>query len=282
MERVEKCWRAFFVRVGLVAYPLGPRVEPTTDHAQIARALETVVGARMPLTGRFLLRPSEIVDISTTLQGGRGDASATEVLRRECGSDRNCIDRLIMEVRTAIQLLETMTIQSVGGLRAVLQALGAIPDRKNVVLITAGLITGDRPGARPDVSDLAMLAGQDAARSNVTLYTVLVDQSAISQFSAERRSGAFNRYTSSARDSQVLGRWYDQVSGTAGGALITDVIGSGELGFTRILNKTSAYYRLGIEPTSAIRDGRPHQIRIKVNARRVTVRGRSWVILPVR
>ena len=54
----------------------------------------------------------------------------------------------------------------------------------------------------------------------------------------------------------------------------------GEFAFDRILKETSAHYLLGVEPLPKDRDGRAHQLRLKVAERGVTVRSRSWVILP--
>jgi VWFA-related protein len=269
--------------VGLFTYPTGPMINPTTDRSAVAQAIGRLRGAREPNpTGRFVLRPSEVVDLMND-PGGRGptDPAAVEVIRRECGTDQNCQRQLMLEVQTAAQQIEAGAFLSLGGLRTLLQGLGSVQGRKTMVLLTAGMIASDRNG-RPDVSELSMLAGQDAARSNVMVYTVFVDTSATTQMSPERRSGAPNRFASSARDSEVLGHWFDQFSGTAGGMLIRDQIGDGEIAFDRILEETSAYYRLGIEPTDAIRDGRPHQIKVTVNGRKATVRGRRWVIVPAK
>ena len=59
-------------RVGLFAYPIGPRIDPTTDHATVIRALGQVVGQREnTLTSlQFQLRPSELIDLSAELAHG--------------------------------------------------------------------------------------------------------------------------------------------------------------------------------------------------------------------
>ena len=50
--------------VGLFAYPYGPKISPTTDHAAVSLALMTVQGQRDLPSHQFHLRPSEIVDLS--------------------------------------------------------------------------------------------------------------------------------------------------------------------------------------------------------------------------
>jgi len=47
--------------VGLFAYPYGPKMNPTTDHAAVSRAVATVLGQRDVPSNQFHLRPSEIV-----------------------------------------------------------------------------------------------------------------------------------------------------------------------------------------------------------------------------
>src|SRR3954470_14556187 len=50
--------------VGLFAYPYGPKISPTTDHAAVGRSLATVMGQRNLPSSQFHLRPAEIVDLS--------------------------------------------------------------------------------------------------------------------------------------------------------------------------------------------------------------------------
>ncbi len=50
--------------VGLSAYPNGAKLDPTTDHAAVLRALDTVVGQKdLAEMSQFHLRPSEIIDL---------------------------------------------------------------------------------------------------------------------------------------------------------------------------------------------------------------------------
>lgn len=277
--------------VGVYAYPTGPSLDPTTDHSAVARTLDRVIGARDNApTGQFTLRPSEIVDIATSL-GTRGALSTTgadaDAAARECGGgvdarpSPQCLRQLQAEVSSAVGMYEAVAQVSLGGLRRVIQRLGSVPGRKTLVLMTAGMLVADRAGGRPDLSAIATLAGQDAARSNVTIYTVYVDQHTLNQNSAETRSGNANRFSTSMRDSMVMSHWFDQFSDRAGGALIRDAFGHGERGFDQVLQETSAFYQLAVAPSDVDRDSRPHSLDVKVRAKRATLRGRSWVIIPV-
>src|SRR5436190_8341088 len=271
--------------VGLFAYPYGPKLNPTTDHAAVSRALLTVIGQRDIPSSQFHLRPSESVDLAAATVASRSqDSSSLEaVVRRECGNpvEESCRQRLMLEILGTALYYEGQGNASLGMLRSLLEEMGNINGRKTLVLISAGMMASDVPGGRPDISELGMQVGKEAARSNTSIYTLYLDTSSVDRFSAQVRSGDKN-LQSEARDSDVLGRWLDQFSGAAGGALFKVQVGSGEYAFDRVLKEISAYYLLGVEPAEDDRDGRTHEIKVKTTQKNVTIRGRRWVTVPKR
>jgi VWFA-related protein len=271
--------------VGLFAYPYGPKLNPTTDHAAVSRALLNVTGQRDIPSHQFHLRPSEIVDLTAaTVAARNGEVSALEaVARRECGSpvEETCRQRLMLEILGTALYYEGQGNASLGMLRSLIEEMNGINGRKTLVLISAGMMASDVPGGRPDISELGMQVGKEAARSNTSIYTLYLDTSSIDRFSAEVRSGDKN-LQSEARDSEVLGRWLDQFSGAAGGAMFRVQVGTGEYAFNRIYKEISGYYLLGVEPAEADRDGRTHEIKVKTTLRNATIRGRRWVTVPKR
>jgi hypothetical protein len=54
----------------------------------------------------------------------------------------------------------------------------------------------------------------------------------------------------------------------------------GAYAFDRLLRETSAYYLLGVEVADRDRDGRTHELKVRVDASNATTRGRSWVMIP--
>ena len=271
--------------VGLFAYPYGPKISPTTDHAAVGRSLTTVMGQRhLPFT-QFHLRPAEIVDLSGPASSSQaGESSLLEsVVVRECGDtpDDTCRRGLMLELTGAALYYEGQGNAGLGMLRSLLEQLSVINGRKTLVLISAGMIASDVPGGRPDISELGMQVGKEAARSNTSVYTLFLDTSTTDRFQAQVR-GADKNLQSVARDSEILGRWLDQFSGEAGGALFRVQVGSGEYAFDRVLNEISAYYLLGVEPGDEDRDGRTHEIKVKTNQKNVVIRGRRWVMVPKR
>lgn len=270
--------------VGLFAYPHGPRLSPTTNHADIARAIGSITGERDPGgVQEFHLRPSELVELSTWVSG-YGSGQGRDLALRICGDSNpdeqaQCLKRLEFEVKSALLTYEGQANASLGELRSFLDSLSVLPGRKTVVLVSAGIVASDVPGGRPDISDLGNQVGKAAAQGNVAVYTLFIDRSLIEQFSAETRRSTVTQ-VNLARDSELLLRWLDQFSGAAGGSLVKVATGNTEPAFDRILRETSAYYLLGVELAQADRDGRVHQILVKVNERGATVHGRSWVAVP--
>jgi VWFA-related protein len=271
--------------VGLFAYPFGPKISPTTDHAAVGRSLSTVLGQRyLPFT-QFHLRPAEIVDLSGAASSGQArESSALEsVIVRECGDtpDDSCRRSLMLDLTGSAMYYEGQGNAGLGMLRSLLEELSATNGRKTLVLLSAGMIASDVPGGRPDISELGMQVGKEAARSNTSVYTLFLDTGATDKFQAQVR-GADKNLQSVARDSEILGRWLDQFSGEAGGALFRVQVGSGEHAFDRVLKEISAYYLLGVEPANEDRDGRTHEIKVKTNQKNVVLRGRRWVMVPKR
>ena len=187
----------------------------------------------------------------------------------------------MMEITGAALYYEGQGNAGLGMLRSLLEQLSATNGRKTLVLLSAGMIASDVPGGRPDISELGMQVGREAARSNTSVYTLFLDTSATDRFQAQVR-GADKNLQSVGRDSEILGRWLDQFSGEAGGALFRVQVGSGEYAFNRVLNEISAYYLLGVEPGDEDRDGRTHEIKVKTSQKNVVLRGRRWVMVPKR
>src|SRR5829696_886775 len=172
--------------VGLFAYPYGPKISPTTDHEAIGRALATVLGQRhLPFT-QFHLRPAEVVDLSGPASSSlaRDSPLLESVIQRECGEtpDDACRRGLMLDISEAALYYEGQGNAGLGMLRSLLAQLSVINGRKTLVLISAGMIASDAPGGRPDISELGMQVGKEAARSNTSVYTLFLDTGATDKF----------------------------------------------------------------------------------------------------
>lgn len=271
--------------VGLSAYPNGASVPPTRDHAAIMRALDTVVGQReAPGLSQFNLPPSEVIDISRDLASG-GGSTLEGVVARECGPEAGpnsaCRQRLLMEVTNTALYYEGQATASLGMLRTLVRQMRDYPGRKTLLLVSGGLIASDRPGGRPDLGSLGIYVGREAAAANTAIYTLFIDSTLHDSYAAETRmSGrtAINR----SRDAAVLASWLEQFTGTAGGALFPVLVGNADVALTRLRTELSSYYLLGVEPADEDRDGRTHEVAVRLRIPNTTIRGRRWVMIPTR
>jgi VWFA-related protein len=270
--------------VGLFAYPNGAKLDPTRDHAAVLTALETVVGQRdLAETTAFHVRPSEIVDITRDLVRG-GGPTFDAVVARECGADPPdafCRQRFITDVTGTALYYEGQSTASLGMLRTLVGQMGAFLGRKTLLLVSGGMIASDTPGGRPDLGELGIQVGKEAALANTTIYTLYIESSLSERFNAETRLADRNQINWS-RDATLMGRWLGQFSGAAGGALFTVQVGNAESALARIGTELSSYYLLGVEPGDEDRDGRTHEITVKTTQPNVTIRGRRWVMVPKR
>ncbi len=259
--------------VGLYAYPTGASdLNLTRDHAAVRKSLDRIVGLLDVPSSRFNLSVTEVVDISA------GDTEVVNaVVARECPRDaRTCAREIRMEAISLAGMFEMEVSQSLNGLHVLLQSLTRLPGRKTLVIVSGGLLATDRPGGRPDLTMETLALGHEAAASNTSLYGLHMDSSFLDAFSADKRGMT----SSLLRDSSVLGRGLDLFTGAAGGTLIRIEAGTGDWAFERVLRETSAYYLLGVEPSEGDRDGKTHNIRVKVRQRGATVRSRASVVIP--
>jgi VWFA-related protein len=279
-------------RVGLYIYPDGIQVAPTTERATVRARLENVVGQKQVIRSHYNLKPFEIVDITAQstnpnsfLYQSRGQPSASasldpvlKVQQRECPGEVDCPIRIYSEGITLATELERQAQTSLTGLATVLRSLADMPGRKSVILVSAGVLVSDRLDGRPDVGDLGKTMGQTAARANANVYTLHIDGTNQSLSAMQRGAGDQEL----SRDRGLYGNWLNEFSASAGGKLLYVPVGRPDYAFDRVLRETSAYYLLGVEPAQADRDGRPRELKVKVDRHGVTVRNRQWVVIPVK
>jgi len=281
-------------QVGLLSYPIGPQLDPTTDRAAVIDKLKTIAGQRQLPVVRFNLRPSEIIMLSRKIEALENyppqlmlrEVDLQPILQKICPalngpfiSQEECFRALAADVRGQIIHFEQEASQSLATLRSLLASMARVDGRKILVLLSGGLFVSDQSSARPSVGNMAVIMSQEAARANTVIYTLFVDYKYLEQFSASKAtlSGTLQNL---ARDTSANSQWLDEFSTTAGGKMFAISAGSGDFAFARILSETSAHYLLGVEPEPADREGRPLPLTVKVKQRGANVRARTWVELP--
>jgi hypothetical protein len=175
------------------------------------------------------------------------------------------------------------------GLQNLLQQLSGIAGPKIVMLLSAGILSSDRVGGRPDATGMTTHAGQLAAAANVSLYAMHLDGSLLEMGSAVGRQQSFSpcqggmsgSSISNSRDGDLAAYGLQRIASAAGGQYFRVTAGSGDTFFKRVLTETSAYYVLGVQPEPVDRDGRVHFIRVKtVDVKNPTLHFRTQVTIP--
>jgi VWFA-related protein len=264
-------------RVGIFAYPLGPTINPTTDHAAVRQALDKVVGQREPIPKELEdLQLRDILTLSTLYETGGTNRAI------ECAFVRPDLCMGLADAYTVeLEHIANRSFESLGDL---MNRLQAVPGRKVVVLISAGLAAQPpHAGGHPDLGDLPKRVGTAAAQAGATIYTLFVDPGLTEMNLAEHKSApnTASRLANLAENNNILEQTLDHFSGMAGGAFVRVIGGNPELAFDRIVTETSGYYLLGVRADKSDQDGKPHPLTAKVDEKGATVRGRSWVQIPL-
>lgn len=257
--------------LGLVTFPAGPAVELTTDHASIAAAVAGIAGHRQEQrSGSYGVGLADAVEYGSS-------ANPDAIVRDHCGEtlaeDNACPQLLEQEVNVVLNLLETRARASLGMVADFAGRLGAIPGRKVLVLVSAGMPVAERTGGRPSVGNLPSELAEAVTRSDVAFYTLLLDGLQASDQAQNARQAS-----NASRNRELQGRWLDQFSSSMGGALVRVVPGQDTEGYDRIARETGSHYMLTVESADAdVEADRPQRLRVRVDQRGATVRARTLV-----
>jgi VWFA-related protein len=255
-----------FDQVGLLTLPgPEPRVEFTTDRAAIRKALGRVVGR-----GRLAGRRVSLTEALAYKSGDDPERWRSAVVR-ECGSDMPCVQMLMTEAESVASDYKQQSQASLDLLVSAFDVLKTIEGPKTVVLITQGLgepESGSRAGYGFS-SDIRPL-GDAAAAARVSLFAVRVDPGS--------PGAETNHLLESVREDQDLQESGLQTLVTVARGVV--LRGSPEKAFERIAREISGHYLLGFQPEAGERDGKNHDLRLKVARPGVTVRTWRSVSIP--
>lgn len=259
--------------LGMVAFPGSIEIAPTRNHIEVRNAISRISGQRMEtISPRFNISASEASLLKSK------DPDAREITRRECARDpRNvtCPMEVAAEGGRIADLLEHQAMQSITGLRGLLDGLKAVPGRKLLLVVSAGIPTSNKPSGRPNVTIETDEIGRRAAVANVSLYVLYMNVHFLRAFSAEY--GRTN--TSIFNDVTMFGQGLERFSNSAGGTFFQVQVQSDPF-VARAMRESSASYVLTVQALPAERDGKEHFIRVETKQRGADLRYRRIVIIP--
>ena len=261
--------------VGMISFPTpGVRLDPTRDRKALEDAIPKLTGlSQLKPKGRFQFSLADAIDVAAR----DGDALARNIQRNCPANDLMCGRSVENEMHELVSLLELQASRSVSGLREVVGTLRALEGRKTVVVLSAGIPTGDRMGGRLYMRNDAQQLGKEAQMAGILLYTLHLNTAFLDAFSPDAPSAQ----QTAMREAGVYARGLDLFNGYAGGTFF-EVNTSANFAIDRLVREMSAHYLLGVQVEEADRDGRPHLIQVKANQKDSSVRNRASVVIPRR
>lgn len=243
---------------------LGPVVPPTTDRRPLRLALRSKSLFGQRFEAPVLVTFKEAIDIAAEVRG-----AAAAVGRRECAVSPEGCGGVSMAARAALAEGRRIEEQQMEALAALIDAMATMPSPRVLVLLTSGIPVGI-DGHPPNEMARVVRA---AATNSVQLYTLTetLDLTGVSSLADRDRA----RYV----NGEFMFSGAQTVSSAIGGRSFR-VIGQGDRLFARILDETSARYRLSVEVPTNIRRDRPLAVRIRTSRQNVDVVATTRVVLP--
>ncbi|MGE3959537.1 MAG: VWA domain-containing protein [Vicinamibacterales bacterium] len=241
----------------------------TADRARLKRAIERLVGQYQPsFLSSFTISTSEALRIQRNMPG-----VFEEVVARECNAMAGpAFEACMMELQGEVQQRAMEGVSNgqhtITVLRALLNALTTIDGPKTMVMVSEGFLIDDQ---RQPVIELGALA----AASRTSIYALKLDDQLFASMASEARApvGIMD-------DRYLRSEGLELLASASRGALF-NIVGTADGVFQRIASELSGYYLLGVESNPADRDGRTHPVRVEVNRKGLTIRGRRGIVTPV-
>ena len=257
-------------RAGLAVLPGGVEVDFTRHFFLVRQAMSRVVGGGGGFEKRNRLGLTEALALE------RDPRLLEDIVRRECtvraidldaeATIEACRQSLRAEAEQILTETRMQTANSMTALRNLLRRLQPIPGPKILVYITEGLVIDRDFG-------LVSWAGEETAAARAALYALRIVPSDADV--TQRRVSETRLFD---RDLAALG--LEALVGQTRGSLDT-TFGRAEAAIDRLALELTGYYLIGFEPEASDRDGKPHEISVKVNRPGVTIRARRQFVAPV-
>jgi len=215
------------------------------DREEIKRRLRRAVGTYRAVYGPWVVGRDEA--IRTEAPGGQEVLAS--IVAREC--DRQpptCPAEVAAQARQTAMDARQRADAAIAPLGPLVDALGKVDGPKHLVLITGGPVTTSE-----NIRDVIAL-GRRAGLARVTIHALQVPDPSYRARTDQLRA--------MPEDIDQSASAAYQLAGTTGGLALTPT--SGEVGFGRLEQELSAGYVLVFETQPVDRDGKEHEISVKV------------------
>lgn len=243
----------------------GPLVGFSANHALVKELLANGVGKMVEAE---FTRKIGLVEAFRFAREGQQSQMFLAIMDREClggartatNNPEQCRNDLVSQARLLYQTARAQAANSLLSLRAIIQRLAvssATP--KTLVLMTEGIAID------PDANDLSWVAPLSSL-AQINVVALQIDGS-FTDASMSRQSPTHQD------DIDFYKQGLDKLTGEARGVVIPVAVNATSA-FARLDLELSGYYLLSFEPDLIDRDGKAHDISVKVTRPGVTVRAR--------
>lgn len=153
-------------------------------------------------------------------------------------------------------------------IRQAIEAVGMAPPPRILILLSTGVGFHNRQDMAKHIESISRVAAD--AEVQVFAVTEVID-------GLEMKDWAAGRAAARQAENRFLGAGLQTVASAAGGEAFR-VIGEAQRFFDRIVEQTSAFYRIGVDAPSAISADGHVTVDVKVNRRDVRVLTRRQVV----
>jgi VWFA-related protein len=259
-------------RIAVVGIGPGPQSTPfTADRDLLKRTVARMAGSKSSPGGSS--RRITVTDALAVRSGMPG--AFDRLVASECPSfrpggpvDAQCVEEVREAANEVAREATNGADTTMAALRALFIGLRALDLPKTMVIVTEGFIVDDR---QSDVVQLGVLA----ASARTSIYALKLDDLMFSDIEQGRAEP-----TSRFDEKRLKSAGIEALANSARGSLFNISVAA-DSAFARIQSELSGYYLLGVESGSADKDGRTHQIRVRVSRSGVTVRSRRLFMTSV-
>ena len=261
-------------RVGVLTIPhSSTRIEPTTDRDVVRQALDHIVGHLVPVETRLAQRrslsPSDAFAMLYDKRAWR-QALVNECMEgfanKQIDAPSDCVPEMENLARTMMADVRERMLTSARALTGVMEGIVQVQGPKTIILVSQELpVASALPERRDFDSETASIA-RLAAQAQATVYVLQLDRPLADVESRVRPSD-------SGADADMAAAGLETITALTGGRRLM-VSGRAESAFDRIAREMSGFYVVGFEPDGRDRDGRPHNVTVKVRREGTEVRAR--------
>jgi VWFA-related protein len=224
------------------------------------------------------LRPADRVAVIALPNGPRLDFTADRAAVKDAldriSPDREDVLASALPPRERLDLALRSAQDRLDVLEAVLENLVRIRGPKSLIFVSGGITAGD--SGSPSILMVSRLRRivTAAAASRTTFYTLFVSQRGREGI-AEK---SYHVYLDPLNDPGFRQATVETLTSMSGGALL-EVVAGADRAVARVASEMSGQYVLGLEPADGDRDGKPHEIQVKVRREGATVRARRQFVI---